>query len=308
MIREAELVDRGPVAGTMVLRPDGKMQDSYLDEPFTCVGPEAGSAMLLHCGVRVVSSVHPQDERIARFLQLQPPTPGQSTWTPATLSEEHMRAQLEGHGVLLFHAAKAAGSRRGRARSPQPPQPRIETIARPGRADERPLRYTCGSTAVNCCLQLARNRIGKFDVGSVLCMQIVELMPSGTVEVLNCDAIKREDMPSWLIGTPTLVAASGSDIYRGQHAVMHLQRASVTLASRRAAPGPTDARRRGCCKAQRRAPRQGKCARSFDRLCAHGSEAVHHAPANALGALARIVLVTELLAPRLQSSGSVYSP
>lgn len=80
------------------------------------------------------------------------------------------------------------------------------------------------------------NRIGKFDLGSVLCMQIVELMPPGTVEVLNCDVIKREDMPSWLIGTPTLVAESGSDIYRGQYAVMHLQRASVTLASRKAAP------------------------------------------------------------------------
>lgn len=65
----------------------------------------------------------------------------------------------------------------------------------------------------------------RFCVGSSLCMGTVEYLPDGLVNIVNCDDIRKSKkaIPTWLIGTPTLVSYGTTDIYRGAQAVSQLQ-------------------------------------------------------------------------------------
>lgn len=54
--------------------------------------------------------------------------------------------------------------------------------------------------------------------GSSLCMRIIQHLPLGTIQVLDCATV--HPVPSWLTGTPTLDA--GDDLYRGEDAVMKI--------------------------------------------------------------------------------------
>lgn len=66
-----------------------------------------------------------------------------------------------------------------------------------------------------------RRRPDRHDVGSVLCMQLLERLPREAVHVV--DATHLHPRPSWLIGTPTLVADAGGDLWRGHQALTKLQ-------------------------------------------------------------------------------------
>lgn len=65
----------------------------------------------------------------------------------------------------------------------------------------------------------------RFCIGSTLCLSTIEYLPEVLVQVKNCDDMRKDrvQFPTWLIGTPTLVSLSGSDIYRGQQALLRLQ-------------------------------------------------------------------------------------
>tara|TARA_E500000178_G_scaffold356296_1_gene433161 strand:+ start:1185 stop:1709 length:525 start_codon:yes stop_codon:yes gene_type:complete len=61
-------------------------------------------------------------------------------------------------------------------------------------------------------------------------MGTIEYLPEGMVSVINCDDMRKnkKPIPTWLIGTPTLVSYGGTDIYRGTQAVAHLQDFAIT--------------------------------------------------------------------------------
>lgn len=73
-------------------------------------------------------------------------------------------------------------------------------------------------------LYVARDRRNpnRYDIGSTLCLRLVDMVPQTGVDVYDCEALTNE-RPSWLIGTPTLVAESGGDVYRGIQALNRLQ-------------------------------------------------------------------------------------
>lgn len=70
----------------------------------------------------------------------------------------------------------------------------------------------------------------RHDLGSVLCLRALELMPPGTIKVHECRPQERR--ASWLAGTPTL-ALEGGEVLRGHQALEHLQRLAVQLAETR---------------------------------------------------------------------------
>ena len=82
-------------------------------------------------------------------------------------------------------------------------------------------------------LYVARDkaRVDRYHLGSALCLRALELLPRGVVEVHDCTRDPPEARPAWLTGTPTVVAASGGDVYRGHHALSHLQYLSVQTAA-----------------------------------------------------------------------------
>lgn len=82
-------------------------------------------------------------------------------------------------------------------------------------------------------LYIARDKKdqSRYDLGSALCLRVVDLLPADAVELRDCDVLR--DRPTWLTGTPTLVAASGGQVLRGYQALAHLQRAAVEAAERR---------------------------------------------------------------------------
>jgi hypothetical protein len=67
----------------------------------------------------------------------------------------------------------------------------------------------------------------RHDLGSVLCMQTLEYLPSTMVEVVSCDTMTARARPSWLIGTPTLHALDTGEVWRGHQAHARLQRLAV---------------------------------------------------------------------------------
>ena len=72
-----------------------------------------------------------------------------------------------------------------------------------------------------------KRRPDRHDLGSVLCLRVLDLMPAGAVEVHDADALRAR--PLWLTGTPTLVL-DGGDVLGGYEALTHLQRLAVDLA------------------------------------------------------------------------------
>lgn len=58
----------------------------------------------------------------------------------------------------------------------------------------------------------------RYCTGSSLCMRIIQHLPLGTIQVLDCATVR--PTPSWLVGTPTLDA--GDELYRGEDAVMKM--------------------------------------------------------------------------------------
>lgn len=76
----------------------------------------------------------------------------------------------------------------------------------------------------------------RFCAGSSLCMSLAEYLPSDYVDVRNCDELRAThgtSIPTWLIGTPTLVSPSGSDIFRGTQAVQKLQQVAIAYAEKK---------------------------------------------------------------------------
>ena len=68
------------------------------------------------------------------------------------------------------------------------------------------------------------------DIGSVLCMQALEFVPQQVVEMQECHSQTRGN-PEWLIGTPTLFELDSGRVFRGHHALTHIQRISVEHAT-----------------------------------------------------------------------------
>lgn len=97
----------------------------------------------------------------------------------------------------------------------------------------------------------------KFCIGSSLCMHLAEFLPEEYVEIRNCDELRKnrpKNMPTWLVGSPTLVCTSGSDIFRGTHAVQHMESLTISYAqhkgsqqatAEKARPSPPASARRG---------------------------------------------------------------
>lgn len=102
-------------------------------------------------------------------------------------------------------------------------------------------------------LYVARDRRDphRYDLGSTLCLRVVDMMSSHfAVDVYDCEALSH-DRPSWLIGTPTLVADSGGDVFRGLQALNRLQTLCMDAARASASKGaaPPSAAPRGSARA-----------------------------------------------------------
>lgn len=76
----------------------------------------------------------------------------------------------------------------------------------------------------------------RHDLGSVLCLNVLSLLPPDTVQVREWDD-PHAPRPTWLVGTPTLVTPN-DEIYRGHQALAYLQRLAVDLA-KKAKPAAT---------------------------------------------------------------------
>ena len=61
--------------------------------------------------------------------------------------------------------------------------------------------------------------------GSVMCLQILELLPHDFVNVQDCDTLRNKGVtfPSWLNGTPTLISKATGEIYKGTNALQFLR-------------------------------------------------------------------------------------
>ena len=114
-------------------------------------------------------------------------------------------------------------------------------------------------------LYVARDRrdASRHDLGSILCIRLVDRFVPGMVDIVECHG-RHPGMPSWLVGTPTLHAATG-EVWRGNQALERLQELAYAAEpppprrARRRAPRRTAARRR---RRRRRAPRAPSPARS----------------------------------------------
>lgn len=74
-----------------------------------------------------------------------------------------------------------------------------------------------------------RKRPERHDLGSILCLQVVGLLPHDVVQVQECTP-SNMNLPSWLIGTPTLVV-DDDGVLLGHQALTYLQELAVKLAS-----------------------------------------------------------------------------
>ena len=88
-----------------------------------------------------------------------------------------------------------------------------------------------------------KKRPGRHDLGSVLCMRLLELLPTGVVEVRAVEQERAK--PAWLRGTPSLLDENG-DVHTGHAALWELQRATVEHAERRGAASATKKSSAGC--------------------------------------------------------------
>lgn len=73
-----------------------------------------------------------------------------------------------------------------------------------------------------------KSRPERFDVGSILCLNLFEALPEGSVVVRECT---KEDRPSNVHGTPTLI--SDSAYFTGHEALQHITQMALGEAERR---------------------------------------------------------------------------
>jgi len=61
--------------------------------------------------------------------------------------------------------------------------------------------------------------------GSKMCLKIVDVLPSNTINIQDCDMLRAKNvaLPSWLNGTPILVLKESGDIFKGSIAVKYLR-------------------------------------------------------------------------------------
>jgi hypothetical protein len=93
------------------------------------------------------------------------------------------------------------------------------------------------------------------DLGSVLCLRVLDLLPPGTVAVHECRSGERR--APWLVGTPTL-ALEGGTVLRGFQALEHLQRLAVQLAEGRGGKKVAPSKRASSTVAPPPPPRGGE--------------------------------------------------
>ncbi len=76
-------------------------------------------------------------------------------------------------------------------------------------------------------LYIARDRENKNEYcrGSAMCLKIAEVLPSNTINVQDCDMLRKKNvkLPIWLNGTPILVSKDSGDIYKGSVALRYLR-------------------------------------------------------------------------------------
>jgi hypothetical protein len=90
-------------------------------------------------------------------------------------------------------------------------------------------------SAMQLYVSVDRRHPNRHDMGSVLCLRVLQHLPEGHVSVH--DARSAVPRPTWLTGTPTLVIDGGT-VLRGHEALDHLQHVSVEMA-RAATAHPT---------------------------------------------------------------------
>ena len=58
-----------------------------------------------------------------------------------------------------------------------------------------------------------------------MCLKIIEVLPSNTINVQDCDMLRTNNvkLPIWLNGTPILVSKDSGDIYKGSVALRYLR-------------------------------------------------------------------------------------
>ena len=61
--------------------------------------------------------------------------------------------------------------------------------------------------------------------GSAMCLKIAEVLPSGTINIQDCDMLRVKNIkfPPWLDGTPIIVVKETGDIYKGSIALKYLR-------------------------------------------------------------------------------------
>jgi hypothetical protein len=79
----------------------------------------------------------------------------------------------------------------------------------------------------------------RYDLGSTLCMRAIELAPREVAFDVREVHGDTPNKPVWLVGTPTLLA--DGEVHRGRHALEHVQRLAVDLATHHAAEHATRA-------------------------------------------------------------------
>ena len=97
-------------------------------------------------------------------------------------------------------------------------------------------------------LYVARDRknSSRHDLGSILCIRVVDLVRPGAVTILECTP-RDPANPSWLVGTPTLHHVPTGEIWRGHQALSRLQHLVAesnerpAAAAKAAAPAPAPA-------------------------------------------------------------------
>lgn len=92
-------------------------------------------------------------------------------------------------------------------------------------------------------LYVAQDKLhpSRLDVGSVLCLQMLDSLAEGEVDVRRVEELGSK--PTWLSGTPTLLAAGSGEVWRGHQAVMHLHRQALERAAAPGAVTPTPGHR-----------------------------------------------------------------
>jgi len=83
--------------------------------------------------------------------------------------------------------------------------------------------------------------MGQHDLGSVLCLNVLRLLPDNHVEVIECESLRSR--PTWLVGTPTLIDEDNGEKWEGHNALTRLQTMSVHIAHEQAKPNKKEGSR-----------------------------------------------------------------